>query len=272
MKCQKCQKEVFLPFRCPYCGEYFCSEHRLPENHECPRIEHAHAPREETQPIILQKQRPYEYTISYVPTQPTKRGKIHFSTKEIKHLTIATLLVISVGLSLGLFSNLFYTNYVMLITFTTILTTSFLLHEIAHKIVAQREGFWAEFRLTLIGAILTLISIITPLFKIISPGAVMIAGFADMKSMGKTSIAGPLTNITLSTVFLAGNFLFPQQISILALAAFFNAWIALFNLIPFGILDGFKVFQWNKKNWVLVFTSSLILTIISYQLIPATLF
>jgi Zn-dependent protease len=234
-------------------------------------MEHARAPKEETQPIIVQKQRPYEYTISYASTQP-KRGKIHFSSKEMKHLTIAALLVIGIGLSLGLFSNLFYTDYVMLVTFTIILTISFFLHEIAHKIVAQREGLWAEFRLTLIGAILTLISIITPLFKIISPGAVMVAGFADIKSIGKTSIAGPMTNITLSMMFLAGTFLFPQQIQILALAAFFNAWIALFNLIPLGILDGFKIFQWNKKDWVLVFTSSLILMIISYQLIPATLF
>jgi len=270
MKCQKCQKEVFLPFKCPYCGDYFCSEHRLPENHECPHIEHARAPKEQTQPIIVQKQRPYEYTISYVPTQPKR--KIHFSDKEIKHLTIAALLVIGVGLSLGLFSNLFYTDYVMLATFTIILTASFLLHEIAHKIVAQREGLWAEFRLTLIGAILTLVSSITPFFKIISPGAVMVAGSADTKSIGKTSIAGPLTNITLSIVFFAGTFLFTQQVGIFALAAFFNAWIALFNLIPFGILDGFKIFRWNKKNWVLTFTSSLILTIISYQRIPVTLF
>jgi len=271
MKCQKCQKEVFLPFKCPYCGDYFCSEHRLPENHECPRIEQARTPKEPIQPILVQKQRPYEYTISYASTQ-LKRGKIHFSGKEIKHLAIAALLVIGVGLSLGLFSNPSYIDYVMLATFTIILTASFFLHEMAHKIVAQREGLWAEFRLILISAMLTLISILSPLFKIISPGAVMVAGSADMKSMGKTSIAGPVTNIVLSTVFLAGTFLFPQQISILALAAFFNAWIALFNLIPFGILDGFKVFQWSKKNWVLTFTPSLILTIISYQRIPAILF
>ena len=25
-----------LPFKCPYCGKYFCIEHRLPENHNCP--------------------------------------------------------------------------------------------------------------------------------------------------------------------------------------------------------------------------------------------
>ncbi|HVP92413.1 MAG TPA: hypothetical protein VMS94_01590, partial [Acidobacteriota bacterium] len=157
------------------------------------------------------------------------------------------------------------------IAFAMILTASFLLHEIAHKIVAQREGLWAEFRLTLIGAVLTLISIITPLFKIISPGAVMIAGLADMKRAGKISIAGPATNMALSTVFLALAFIFPN-IGILALAAFFNSWMALFNLIPFGILDGFKVFMWDKKSWILAFSISLILLIFSYQQLNVPLF
>jgi Zn-dependent protease len=267
MKCQKCQKEVFLPFQCPYCRGYFCSEHRLPENHECPRIDSARTPKEEIRPIIVQKQEPYEYTVSY-GTAETKRKKVYFSNKELKHLTIAALLVFGIGLSLGLFSD---TSYIMLIAFATILTASFLLHEIAHKIVAQREGLWAEFRLTLIGAVLTLISIITPLFKIISPGAVMIAGLADMKRAGKISIAGPATNMTLSTVFLALAFIFPN-IGILALAAFFNAWMALFNLIPFGILDGFKIFMWDKKSWILAFSISLILLIFSYQQLNGPLF
>jgi Zn-dependent protease len=264
MKCQKCQKEVFLPFKCPYCGNYFCSEHRLPENHQCPQIEQARAPKEEKQTTIVQKQKPYEYTISYEPTQPKIR-KIKFSNKEIKHLTIATLLVTGVALSFAWPLEVSHINYIILATFAAILTTSFFAHEIAHKIVAQRQGLWAEFRLTLIGAILTLLSIIVPLFKIISPGAVMIAGFADKKSIGKTSIAGPATNITLSTIFLLGTFLLPQNSQMLALVAFFNAWIALFNLIPFGILDGFKVFQWNKTTWVLAFTLSSILMITSYN-------
>ncbi|MBE0520185.1 metalloprotease, partial [Candidatus Bathyarchaeota archaeon] len=36
------------------------------------------------------------------------------------------------------------------------------------------------------------------------------------------------------------------------------------NLIPFGILDGFKVFRWNKVVWALAFTASLVLTIVCY--------
>ena len=37
-KCSLCSKEVFMPFVCSYCLERFCPEHRLPENHNCPRI------------------------------------------------------------------------------------------------------------------------------------------------------------------------------------------------------------------------------------------
>jgi Zn-dependent protease len=265
MKCQKCQQETFLPFRCPYCGSYFCSEHRLPENHECPQIDSARTSKKEKQEIIVQKQEPYQYRVTYLPPRPMRR-KMHFSTKEIKHLTVAALLVMGIGLSWGIFPATYgQTEGLMLAAFTAILMASFFIHEIAHKIVAQGKGFWAEFRLTLMGAILTAFSIVSPLFKIISPGAVMVAGFPDTNAMGKISIAGPATNITLSTMFLGTSFLTPQYNLIFLLGAAFNAWIALFNLIPFGILDGFKVFLWNKKTWALAFTASLALTIVTYM-------
>jgi Zn-dependent protease len=267
MKCQKCQKEVFLPFRCPYCGNYFCSEHRLPENHECPQIESARTSKKEKQEIIVQKQEPYKYRVTYSMPQLRTR-KIKFSTREIKHLTVAALLVVGIGLSWGIFSDTYsgIGEPFTLAMLTVILTASFFIHEIAHKIVAQGKGFWAEFRLTLMGAILTAFSIVSPYFKIISPGAVMVAGFPDTNAMGKISIAGPATNITFSTIFLGTAFLIPQLTPIFLIGAAFNAWIALFNLIPFGILDGFKVFLWNKKTWALAFTASLVLTIISYVL------
>ncbi len=38
-KCHYCGKEVIYPFKCSYCGELFCEEHRLPPKHECPNIE-----------------------------------------------------------------------------------------------------------------------------------------------------------------------------------------------------------------------------------------
>ena len=35
MKCKYCGKEVELPYQCNFCQNYFCMEHRLPENHAC---------------------------------------------------------------------------------------------------------------------------------------------------------------------------------------------------------------------------------------------
>jgi Zn-dependent protease len=257
MKCQKCGKEIFLPFRCPYCGGYFCTEHRLPENHHCPRMELARAPKKENQPIVLQQQKQHEYPVTYTPLKPIR--KIHFSNTEIKHLIPATLLVIAIGLSSAIYLGMEF-NY--LVPFTVILTISFFVHEIAHKIAAQRMGIWAEFRLIFIGAVLTLISIISPFFKIISPGAVIVPGYVDRESMGKISIAGPLTNIIFSMVFLI--VAFPFSITAFKLGATFNAWIALFNLIPFGMFDGFKVFLWKKAIWTSAFTASLVLTTVCY--------
>ena len=259
MKCQKCEQETFLPFRCPYCGGYFCSDHRLPENHECPQIELARTP------VTVQKQKPYEYTVTHAPFEPRRR-RIYFSSREVRHLTIAALLVAAIALSVGFYSDIYERigGPIMLAVFTLILTGSFFTHEIAHKITAQRRALWAEFRLTFMGAILTLLSVVSPFFKIISPGAVVVSGFADMEKMGKISIMGPATNIALSTIFLAIAFLLPQGALVFFFGAAFNAWIALFNLIPFGILDGFKVFMWDKKIWALAFAASLILTIGSY--------
>lgn len=139
----------------------------------------------------------------------------------------------------------------------------FLSHEIAHKLVAQRYGMWAEFRLTPIGALITLLTIISPI-KIISPGAVMIAGNANKESFGKTAIAGPLLNIGLGVVFFMLTFAleYPNPFFwVTVFSAAINAFIAVFNLIPAGILDGLKVFHWNKLVWGIAFALSLILLI-----------
>jgi Zn-dependent protease len=215
--------------------------------------------------VVPQTPSSYEYRVTF--GQPRRaKGRIYFSPKELKHLAVATLLVVGIGLSAGLYSDTFglvdWTT--TLAAFTVILTASFFVHEIAHKVTAQRRGLWAEFRLTLWGAVLTLISVITPFFKIISPGAVMIAGPVKNEEIGKISIAGPAINLVLSTVLLGAAFVSSPYSGVFFLGAFFNAWIALFSLIPFGILDGFKIFSWDKKVWALVFAASVALTVVSY--------
>jgi len=38
--CTYCGKELKgLPYKCRYCGEYFCVDHQLPENHACSGLE-----------------------------------------------------------------------------------------------------------------------------------------------------------------------------------------------------------------------------------------
>jgi Zn-dependent protease len=98
-------------------------------------------------------------------------------------------------------------------------------------------------------------------FKIISPGAVMIAGSATKETVGKTSLAGPVTNIILSLlciVFASMGF------TLFNIVAFINAFLAVFNLIPFGVMDGLKVFKWNKILWAAAFTAAAVLTFFTY--------
>ncbi|MGD8506619.1 MAG: hypothetical protein PVF15_08155, partial [Candidatus Bathyarchaeota archaeon] len=195
-----------------------------------------------------------------------------FSPTEIKHLVISALLVMAVGLSIVFlyFDSVFLSNHVeILIVSSLIFVLSFVSHEIAHKLTAQRYGLWAEFRLVLFGALLTLISIIpfSP-FKIISPGAVMIAGAADPDIIGRTAIAGPATNLVLALIsFVPYGFLSSPFAEIALLSVAFNAWIAFFNLFPIGVLDGWKVFLWNRIIWALIFIPCLILAISAFLIL-----
>ena len=265
MKCKTCMEETFLPFRCPHCGGQFCSAHRLPENHACPKIDVAHAQRHEA---VMKPQSYSSYNYSYVFGQQPFQRKYHvnFSQQELKHIFVAVLLVVGIGFSIGLYW--FSSVWTLAITgiFAGIMTASFLIHEIAHKIVAQKKGMWAEFRLTTWGAVLTFFSVFLPI-KIISPGAMMIGGsIPSGEAIVKISIAGPITNIIFSSSLLSLAFALPPSSFVLMLffAAYINAFMAVFNLLPFGILDGYKIFSFNKIIWVLAFAASVALTVVTY--------
>ena len=98
----------------------------------------------------------------------------------------------------------------------------------------------------------------------------MISGPASLDEIGKISIAGPATNVVFSTVFLGLTLvpsLDPWIFFAFAIGAFFNGYIAVFNLIPLGILDGFKIFHWNKAVWAFAFAVSIVLTVLSYFIV-----
>jgi len=258
VKCQQCERETFLPFRCPFCQGYFCVEHRLPENHACPEYWRAKVPRREEPSISVLDEMP-EYPLPRVPEPTRPEGVLRFSFTELKHLALGTLVIMIVGMSFSWFHLRF--TPMSLAALAIVFTSSFLLHELAHKMVAQSHGLWAEFRLIPIGVLVTLLSIFSPI-KFISLGAVMIVGHGSRETLGKVSFAGPLTNLALSVLFLGvAYFPFDSLYWIAAYSVLFNVSIAFFNLIPFGIFDGATVFRWNRGVWAATFLPSLALLI-----------
>ena len=182
--------------------------------------------------------------------------RIKSSKTELLHLFVATLLVTGVGLSFNHYRHISW-------QFLAIFISAFLVHELAHKLLAQYYGSWAEFRAQLYGLLITAISALPIMpFKFIAPGAVMV-GLSDRNKFGRVALVGPLTNLVMGFSFLISTYIYPYH-SYLYAGASFNAWIALFNLLPFGVLDGEKIFDWNKIAWGLAMASTIVLFITAY--------
>lgn len=263
MKCEYCGSDVDLPFRCPFCGRLFCVEHRLPETHACPSFK--------------REMRPSLYALKF--NQPPSSRRIisplgvfrrRFynvtSPTEIIHISLAIVIVALVGASAAA-SIIRFLNPLLSLLLVLIFVISFMLHEIGHKLSAKYYGLWAEFRLSYLGVLVTVISIFTPFVKIVSPGSVLVYGWADKEIIGRISLFGPLTNIALSIIFLVLGLLNlgGSLYRIVYLWGFMiNAYIALFNLIPFSILDGAKIFRWNRYVWAILFAVAVAFIAIIY--------
>jgi Zn-dependent protease len=135
--------------------------------------------------------------------------------------------------------------------------TGFLFHELAHKGVAQRFGYHAEFRMWKLGLIIAVASAVLSFgrFLFFAPGAVYTSTYKkpDRKEEGLISAAGPLTNIALAGLFylLAAGTGYGDIWSLVGAFGFqVNLWLAAFNLIPFPPLDGVKILRWNKAAWL----------------------
>ena len=241
VKCDYCGKEEYMPFRCKYCGGYFCTEHRLPEMHNCTGD--------------------YQYSrsttgytgftptgYSYNPPRRARTGGL-FGRNELRDLGIGLGVIILILFS-STWRYLLQEGPAFLIGALLIYSLAFILHELAHKFMAQRLGYWAEFKINQQGLMLTLISLISPI-KIIAPGAVMIGNIASWDHYGLVSVAGPATNIGMGIIYfmvalMTGN----PTLNLLALIGIrINASLALFNLIPIGIFDGAKIMKWNRLVW-----------------------
>ena len=104
-------------------------------------------------------------------------------------------------------------------------------------------------------------------FIIIAPGGVFIhrnGRAISKKQNGFISAAGPLTNIIFALAFLPLILIFKEGFiyQIGTYGYFINTWLALFNTLPFGPLDGTKIFNWNKKVGVLMLITSIALLLL----------
>lgn len=147
--------------------------------------------------------------------------------------------------------------------------TGFFGHEMAHKFSAQRMKLWAEFRMSVRGLALSVVfSFLGFLWAL--PGATVVRGAGTKRVVGLTCLAGPASNFLWAGVFGALS-LIPFRYyghGYLAPAFFYvsfiNIWFAIFNLLPFWVLDGKKILAWNKWVWMGTFFPSVALFISFY--------
>ena len=180
--------------------------------------------------------------------------------KELRDLVISALaLALAFGIALSGGFRAFQQPAILVLVIGMALVAvslGFVFHELGHRLIARRFGYFAEYAMWPMGLMVALgFSLFGFVFA--APGAVMIypratvLGTASLSrhKIGLISLAGPATNIGLAVVFLVLDFIQPALL--FTLGARINTWLALFNLIPFGPLDGAKILKWNKGIWLI---------------------
>ena len=178
--------------------------------------------------------------------------------KETIHL-LASLVVLTVAFAYP------STEPTMLAVIALSVGSGFILHELGHKFTAQHYGYTAVYEASPMGLLLAIFLKIITGVVFAAPGAVMIRKrqsyysnddrYYDMLTQSretwKIALAGPLINVALAVVFMGVLFSSDSALmqTIGLYGAYVNVFLAGFNMIPFGPLDGAKVFKHNPAMW-----------------------
>ncbi|MBI2085504.1 MAG: site-2 protease family protein [Candidatus Aenigmarchaeota archaeon] len=156
----------------------------------------------------------------------------------------------------------FLSDASILVVSAMAIATGFVLHELSHRLIANKFGVEARFRIWRNGLIMALLlAVVTNgSFVFAAPGAVVINNFRfsfrqGMRPLGKReygiiSAAGPVTNLVLALIFLAIHSIVPLNAFVYATSI--NVSLALFNMIPIPPLDGSKVISWDPAAWAVI--------------------
>jgi len=188
--------------------------------------------------------------------------RIRFSTREVLDLGIAwgalglAFTILLLGRPWAVAPAVAVQVFVLSIVTVGI---GFMLHELAHKVVAIRFGKIAEFRADY-GMLFVAVMGAMVGFLFFAPGAVYHQGKSTRRQNALIALAGPVTNLALAALFapiflLAGGFLG----TVGQYGLVINLFLAAFNMIPFGPLDGKTVAGWSKAVFAAVFVPSVAL-------------
>lgn len=184
---------------------------------------------------------------------PPLKVKVTFETKEL----IKAWAAISIAFGILIYKGGQPLVFSIIIGAFTV-GIGFLAHELSHRHFARKFGKHAEFRAN---NRMLIIAILMSFFGFIiaAPGAVLISGFVSKREGGIIASAGPSANLILALIFLPLVFVIP---TIAYYGLMINAWLALFNLIPFRGFDGHKIIEWSKPAYFTILIIAIILNII----------
>ncbi len=186
-----------------------------------------------------------------------------FTSREIKDILISMFVIAFVFAYV--FSNHNIAGSISFMPVTLVAVGfGFVFHELAHKFVAIRYGCQAEYRMWIGGLLLALLMAFTIGIVFAAPGAVYIHSmYLTKEENGKIALAGPVTNLILALLFLP--FLHVPFIYVVAFYGFMvNSFLAFFNLIPFSVLDGAKVFSWSPLAWLVTMGAAFLLMFMTF--------
>ena len=193
--------------------------------------------------------------------------RLRFSRREVRDLLVAWL---ALGVAFTVFLERGLTRAiveapasidleVLAIALAISLLTAglgFLLHELAHKVVAVRFGQIAGFRADYSMLLLTIFGALVG-FLFAAPGAVYHRGSLTKRQGGLIALAGPVTNMILAGGFFLLLFGFDPSATLVGVIAVrgvvINLLLAGFNMIPFGPLDGRTVLDWSTPVFAITF-------------------